>query len=781
MSSVSVLSKVAFLSKAAFLSKVAFAVGFVAATAFLAKASLLGFETSNLHRFAGPSSGHGTEAVGDDEVVRFNRDVRGLLADRCFPCHGPDAATLHAELRLDLRESAVDENQVILPGDAAQSEVIRRILSDEPSEVMPPPELNKPLSAEERSVLQRWIDQGAPYEAHWAYVAPEWPEQYPRDKFPIATLIDEVIGQQVSTVNIQPSPMADRITLIRRLSLDLNGIPPTATEVDAFLADTAPEAYERLVDRVMSSPRFGEHLAIYWLDLVRYADTVGYHGDQNVSQSPYRDYVIQAFNDNLPYDRFIREQLAGDLLPDASLSQLVASGYNRLNQTTEEGGSQAKEYLAIYMADRVRNASQVFMGSTIGCAQCHDHKYDPFTAEDFYAFGAFFADLEEVGVYGNRGRPPTIQVPDAATLDRVQQIDREIQQIEDRLAKVRAEARLTISDLEVAAKERLDNPGITELNWVADDGGVVPDGKKDAAWNYITAQEGPVHSGQRSRRQQSSSLVQHLFLGVDTQYTVTENSRFFAWVYLDPQNPPSAIMLQFNDGSWEHRKVWGNDDIVYGRTPESRAAYQRAGGLPATGQWVRLEVEAAEVGLSPGAKVNGMAFTQHGGVAYWDDAGVIAKDTIPPLVVEGLQTPPFDRRVEVASALEAYLIDNADSVKVVHAELSEIKAQRQAVLDSAPSTVISKSVAPRTVRILPRGNWLDDSGEIVQPAIPKFLGHLETESRATRLDLANWLCQPENPLTARTMVNRLWSLLFGRGLCSSLDDFGGQGTYPSYP
>ena len=206
-------------------------------------------------------------------------------------------------------------------------------------------------------------------------------------------------------------PRADRVTLIRRLSFDLTGMPPTPEEVEQFLSDTSDQAYASLVDRLLDSSRYGERMATYWLDLVRYADTVGYHGDQNVSQSPYRDYVIRSFNLNLPYDRFIREQLAGDLLPNSTLEQKVASGYNRLNQTTEEGGSQAKEYLAIYFADRVRNVSQVFMGATVGCAQCHDHKYDPYTTRDFYSLGAFFADLDERGVYGARSRPPMIRVP----------------------------------------------------------------------------------------------------------------------------------------------------------------------------------------------------------------------------------------------------------------------------------------------------------------------------------------------------------------------------------
>jgi len=723
-----------------------------------------------------------TPLAADDRPLRFNRDIRGLLTDRCLACHGPDAETLHAGLRLDLREEAVETMGVIVPGDSDSSELVRRILSEDPGEIMPPPEMHKPLSPEEIDLLQRWIDQGAEYEPHWAYVPMQWPADFPRSEWTkTPDLIDALIEQRLAEEEVSPQPLADPITLIRRLSLDLTGLPPTPQEVDAFLQDPSPEAYEKVVDRLLDSPRFGERMAIYWLDLVRYADTVGYHGDQNISQSPYRDYVISAFNRNLPYDRFIREQLAGDLLPDRTLEQLVASGYNRLNQTTEEGGSQAKEYLAIYLADRVRNVSQVFMGATVGCAQCHDHKFDPYTAKDFYSLGAFFADLEEVGVYSDRGRPPMVRVPTPELEAELAQWDAKIAELEAESAAVSQQLLAKQAEWEASAKDRIGESREVEVAWVDDTHGLVGPNKQDAAWKYITADQGPVHRGGRSRKQQSDSLVQHLFLGVDTKHTVTPDTRLFAWVYLDPDNPPQALMLQFNDGSWEHRKVWGGDQITYGRTPENRPAYQRAGDLPSTGQWVRLEAAAAEVGLEPGAKINGMAFTQYGGLAYWDQAGLLVQEGFPGDVAQALAIAPDQRDEAQQRAVRQYYLDSAEEMVAQRNQIQIAKDQRQASYDSAPTTVVSKSVQPRTIRILPRGDWMDDSGPIVQPAIPQFLGELETEGRATRLDLADWLCQPDHPLTARTMVNRLWSLLFGRGICSSLDDFGGQGTYPSHP
>ena len=361
-------------------------------------------------------------------------------------------------------------------------------------------------------------------------------------------------------------------------SFDLTGLPPTTEEVDAFVNDSSPDAYEKLVDRLLASPRFGERMAIYWLDLVRYADTVGYHGDQNISQSPFRDYVIQAFNNNMPYDRFVREQLAGDLLPNATLDQQVASGYNRLNQTTEEGGSQAKEYLAIYFADRVRNVSQTFMGATMGCAQCHDHKFDPFTMRDFYSLGAFFADMEERGVYGARSRPPSIKVPTAEEQKQLAELDQQIKELQNKFEPLRQQVLADQNNWEDSTREQIEKGQNIVSVWIDDV--QATGGKSDGEWQFITKDQGPVYSQLKSRRQQSSDFVQHLFDNAKDAVSVTDDTHFFAWVYLDPKNPPLAIMLQFNDGSWEHRAVWGSNHIKNGRRPKSWAGYQRFGKLP---------------------------------------------------------------------------------------------------------------------------------------------------------------------------------------------------------
>lgn len=727
-----------------------------------------------------------------DRPIRFNRDVRPILTDKCYACHGPDAKTVEGGLRLDLEEEAKDDSlAAIVPGKPDESEVVRRIISEDADEMMPPPQSHKPLTAQERETLVRWIAEGAPFEAHWAYEPMRTISQEPAAgaqdpaagesaETQASRLIDAVISARLAEEGVAATEPADRITLIRRLSLDLTGIPPTAAEVEAFLADSSDEAYANLVNRMLDSPRFGERMAIYWLDLVRYADTVGYHGDQNVSQSPYRDYVIKAFNENLPYDQFVREQLAGDLIPDATLEQQVASGYNRLNQTTEEGGSQAKEYLAIYFADRVRNVSQVFMGATMGCAQCHDHKYDPYTMRDFYSLGAFFADLDERGVYGARSRPPMIRVPDEVLQAKLAELDAEIAELKSGVQPLQEKLLSQQDQWEASVVETLDDREEVEQAWVDDK--LLLTANTSGDWNFVSKDNAPVYAGDQSRRQQSDGLVQHFFDDAKEPFIVAKGSRFYAWVHLDEENPPKAIMLQFNDGDWTQRKVWGSDDIEYGRQADSYPGYQRGGELPTTGQWTRLEVTAEELGLTEGAKVKGMAFTQFGGLAHWDDAGFIAADGVPPFVSDALRTAADQRNEAQRSAIREYYLDSSEEMIALNQQIGEQQAARQKTFESAPETVVSKAVSPRTIRILPRGNWMDDSGEIVEPAIPKFLGTLDVaDRRPTRLDLAQWLCREDNPLTARTMVNRMWSLLFGRGICSSVDDFGGQGTYPSYP
>ncbi len=341
-------------------------------------------------------------APAAESPLSYNRDVRPILSDNCFHCHGPDKNHREGKLRLDIREEALVQ-EAFVPGQPDASELVKRIFTSKDDDRMPPPESHKTLSAEQKATLKRWIAEGARYEPHWAYIAPQRPAAptVKGSKSQHTNPIDAFICAELSARQIQPSPAAAPPALLRRLSLDLTGLPPTPEEVATFVKDKSAKAYEKQVDRLLASPHFGERMAVPWLDVVRFTDTVGYHGDQNANVFPYRDYVINAFNENKPFDRFTVEQLAGDLLPNNTAEQRIATGFNRLNMVTREGGAQPREYLAKYGADRARTVGMARMGISVGCAECHDHKIDPFTTRDFYSLKAFFADVKQWGVYSD--------------------------------------------------------------------------------------------------------------------------------------------------------------------------------------------------------------------------------------------------------------------------------------------------------------------------------------------------------------------------------------------
>ncbi|MPY87905.1 MAG: DUF1553 domain-containing protein [Luteitalea sp.] len=371
------------------------------------------------------------------EIVEFNRHVRPILSDRCFVCHGPDGGTREAKLRLDLREVATAkrddyERPAIVPGRPRQSELVRRISHADPDQRMPPLDSRRPLTEHQIALLERWIEQGATWEAHWSYIPPQRPTP-PRTELGepfVRNPIDQFVVARLEKARHRPSPQADAVTLVRRLHFDLTGLPPDPKEVERFAADHRPDAYERLVDRLLASPQFGERMAMLWLDLVRYADTDGFHADLHRNISPFRDYVIRAFNTNKRFDQFTREQLAGDLLPHATYEQRVAAGFNRLGQTTREGGAQPKEYLAVYAADRVRTVATTWLGSTMECAECHDHKFDPITQADFYRMASFFADIKEQGVYLNGNLlPPEMPLPSGPESAALGELDRRSEQL----------------------------------------------------------------------------------------------------------------------------------------------------------------------------------------------------------------------------------------------------------------------------------------------------------------------------------------------------------------
>ncbi|MEX2172124.1 MAG: PSD1 and planctomycete cytochrome C domain-containing protein [Pirellulales bacterium] len=362
------------------------------------------------------------------QTIDFARDIRPILSNHCFRCHGPDAGKRQAGLRFDLRENALAEldsgKRAIVPGAPDEGELIRRVYSDDESEQMPPPELKKPLNDEQRSLLKQWIADGAQYSDHWSFrplTRPELPHVEDTADWS-NNEIDLFVLERLRSAGLQPMPAADRRTLLRRVTLDLTGLPPTPEEVTAFLSDRRSDAYERVVDRLLASPRFGERMAMLWLDLARYADTDGYEKDSHRQMWPYRDWVIEAFNENMPFDQFTIEQLAGDLLPNATSNQLVASAFNRNGPTTSESGVDPAEFAAKYAIDRVNTTGTIWLGITVGCAECHDHKYDPITAKDYYRLFAFFNQVPEEPLYEGADSPPSIPVPSAAQESRLTEL-----------------------------------------------------------------------------------------------------------------------------------------------------------------------------------------------------------------------------------------------------------------------------------------------------------------------------------------------------------------------
>jgi hypothetical protein len=544
----------------------------------------------------------------------FNRDIRPILSENCYACHGPDKNKRKAHLRLDDRDglfSSHGTTHMLVPGKPDESELFRRVTTADAEERMPDPKSGKKLTDRQVALLKKWIEQGAVWKGHWAYLKPER-APLPAVDEPgfVRTPVDRFILQRLRDENLAHAPEADRVTLLRRISFDLTGLPPTRAEVDAFVNDRDPDAYAKLVDRLLASPHFGERMAMYWLDLVRYADSIGYHSDNPMNVSPFRDYVIHAFNTDKPFDRFTVEQLAGDLMPNATMEQKVASAYNRLLQTTEEGGAQPKEYEAKYAADRVRNVSSVWLGSTMGCCQCHDHKFDPFTMRDFYSLAAFFADVQEASV---GRREPGLSLP---------------------------------TDEQAAALKKLD--------------------------------------------EETSSLQK----------------------------------------------------VLATQTPELDA-----------------------------------------GEARWE-ASLLLADVrkLPKNVIDSLLLDPAKRTPEQKQAVAAHYRTVAPELKATRDRLAELQRQKEALDKSVVHCLVSVSGAPRVVHLLPRGNWLDESGPVMSPAVPASLSPTPAAGqRLTRLDLARWIASRDNPLTARVFVNRLWKLAFGQGISKSLEDLGSQGEAPTHP
>jgi hypothetical protein len=568
-------------------------------------------------------------AVGNDaERVSFNTDVRPILSDKCFACHGFDSSKREADLRLDTSEGAQadhDGKQAIVPGDLAKSELWARINATDESEVMPPPESHKAMSADEIAIIRKWIEQGAVYQKHWAFEPPQTTAAVANDSAdtPSATTnsIDELIQQRLKRDGLSLSPQAEKEVLIRRVAFALTGLPPAIADTERFLADTSENAYEQMVDRYLASSHYGEEMARHWLDVARYADTHGMHLDNERQTWAYRDWVISAFNRNLSFDQFTIEQLAGDLLPDATMDQQIATGFNRCNVTTSEGGSINEELLYRYAVDRASTTMQAWLGLTGGCAVCHDHKFDPISQKEFYAFYAFFNSAADPGFDGNAllTQPVLKLQTDEQKMQLVSldgDIARKQQEIDAAAAKIEYVDPATVNP----------SPAITtsEILWLDDDfpAGGRHQASPGAPPQFISKADGnPVHAGQRALKRKDAGLAQDVWDEASIPLILPQDPKIFAHVWLDPSDAPKSIMLQFFKDGWMHRAVWGDYNAInWGAANTTQRVHM--GDLPAAGQWVRLELPADKVGLAAGDDLKGFALTQFGGTVIWDSVGV---------------------------------------------------------------------------------------------------------------------------------------------------------------
>jgi hypothetical protein len=753
------------------------------------------------------------------ESVSFNRDIRPIMSDTCFRCHGPDKASRMANLRLDIREEALRPRRQglapIVPGEPDRSLIVQRIYASNAAQLMPPASAHKALTSAQKDTIRRWVAEGAKYEGHWAYEPVRRPTPPQTGIHPI----DAFVQARLAKHALKPAPEADRRTLIRRVSLDLTGIPPTIEEVESFLNDASPKAYERLIDRLMASPRYAEKQAMHWLDAVRYADTAGFHGDNPFPAWPYRDYILRSIHENQPFDQFTREQLAGDLIPNATAAQRTASAYNRILRVSAEGGIQPAEYLAKYGADRVRTTASVWLGSTIGCAECHDHKFDPFTSRDFYAMKAFFGDIKETGLVPDRGPKAWGSLLDLATPS--QQANR--QTLRTAFANAKAELERVRPPAESVVTRQ------SELEWRYQRP-LSATAKKATLTIY---NDGPVPTTdldpQKMREQ------------VPGEGIVVASGA-------NPDNETYTVLFAPGPGTWMQLGVQVvSDESLPGmkaaRGSDRLMLTEVEAELLPQGRKLRFVAAASNIvfpgpGQHPMTSIDGVDSTGWGVSTYGDsnapflalrfDAPLVTSEDsrvvvrlrhdsafrkatigrfrlavssgpalpvadnptrrnpkqvtsgLPSCVIQAIKKEASNRTAEeneqVGSALDWISAPAALLSASLRAEaaLSNLEAE-------IPRVMVTEATEPAVTRVLARGNWMDESGPVVEPAIPAFLGTLNASKRATRLDLANWLVSRSNPLTARTYVNRQWRLLFGTGLSRVLEDLGSQGEWPIHP
>jgi hypothetical protein len=776
-------------------------------------------------------SGAAADRETEVTAVEFNRAIRPILSDRCFSCHGPDKANRTTNLRFDIEEGARTEISggrfAIVPGDVSKSEIIRRITSMDDSVRMPPAYAGQArLSDREIDLIRRWIEQGAKWQKHWSFIPPRHPSipKVARQAWP-GNAIDAFVLQRLEQQGLHPSPEADRSVLIRRVTLDLTGLPPTPSEVEAFLADRSPNAYEKVVDRLLQSPRYGEQMAVRWLDAARYADTNGYQSDGVRSMWRWRDWIIDEFNQNMPFDQFTLAQIAGDLLPNATRAQKIATAFHRNHRTNAEGGIVPEEFRVEYVVDRVDTTSTVWLGLTMGCARCHDHKYDPLTQKEFYQFFAFFNNVPEKGdVYNFGNEEPFIKAPTAEQESKLNQIDQKVASAERRYAALQSElaraqqswekSLLTAEPLDWSIRDGLllYYPLEGFLAAGCHEGKPVASGTPDCDLPFVPGRVGQAgrFDGQR-----------FVDAGDVGRFNYQDPFSLAAWIYPTASN--GAIMsrieefpqghgygLYLKDGKvrlhitmrWTDLglRVETSEPLELNRWHHVLMTYD--GKRKAQGVQIYVDSQARKLsvlfdqlnwpispkdpfrigaGEGPANRFQGLIDE----VRVYNRALSPAEAAVVPLLesVSQIAAIPPERRTQAQSnKLDFCFLDRQAPRPIREAlcELRDLRRERELLFDSIPTVmVMQEGEKPRDAFVLKRGAY-NAPGEKVAAGVPAILPSLRGNWESNRLGLARWLVDRSNPLTARVTVNRLWQMLFGVGLVKTVEDFGSQGEWPAH-
>ncbi len=725
--------------------------------------------------------------------LSFNRDIRPILSDHCYACHGFDKAARKADLRLDNVEGAtavIDGARAIVPGDPAASEAMKRMLSTDPEEMMPPPKAKKPIKPEDVATIKQWIAQGAKYEGHWAFTPPVRPA-VPKVAAPGGmNAIDAFILSRLEREGLKPAAPADKVTLLRRVTYDLTGLPPTPAEIDAFLSDQAPEAYEKVVDRLLQSPRYGEKMAVHWLDLARYADTHGYHLDSGRTMWPWRDWVIAAFNKNQPFDQFVRWQLAGDLLPEHLPEQKLATGFVRNNMINFEGGAIAEEYLNAYLVDRVNTFGTVFLGLSVNCTQCHDHKYDPLTQREFYQLYAYFNAVPERGLDGSAGNAsPVMALATGEQQKHLEDLKRAVASAEEAVAQVKRGLGSKQADLEKSSANAktpqwtvlppVESKAANGTQLVAQgDGSVLATGMNPGTEEYIFTLKLP-KSGVTALRLEAltdDSLASHgpgrasngNFVLTDLRVEDARDGKEIqlanASADYEQQNFPASAIV---DG--DVHTGWAVDGNLKHETRTAWLAFAQ----PVTATALRVKL---------GFHSN---FAGHGiGRARFSvssDAAPLPAKGLPAAVADALRLSEPLRTKAQRQAIEEFLAQQSPEMRDLTKKLEQAQKEYAEAEKAVPTVMVMEQMKdPRETHIRVRGDYAT-LGDKVEPNVPAVLGKLPADAPKDRRALAAWITDRKHPLLARVTMNRLWRNLFGTGIVKTVNDFGLQGEWPSHP